>query len=54
MVSNEFQISLSTIEIGVGGKYITTCLSILGINGGNSNIGNHSLYVVDNIIGPTI
>ena len=38
MVSNEFQISLSTIEIGVGGKYITTYIGILDLPGCKYNI----------------
>ena len=35
-------------------KYMTTCLGILYLPGGKSNIGNHVLNVFDNKIGPII
>ena len=46
-----FQVSLETMEMVVGGKYMTTCLGKLDLLGGNSNIGHHVLKKLDNKTG---
>ena len=49
-----FQAILATVVMVVGGKYMTTCLGILDIHGGKSNIVHHVLKLVDNEIGSII
>ena len=49
-----FQLMITTLEMGFGGKYITTFLDILNIPVIKSNIVNCLLEVLENIIGLNI
>ena len=48
------QVRLATMERGIDGTDIPTCLGILDIYGGKSNIGHNLVKVVGNKIEPIV